>query len=156
MNTEVEGTMEKNRLFPRIFAVAGTVLLLFPILFMLVTGVVGSIQSGQILCDYMLPAELGIVVIVGAAILLVAAILSKKFIKPIAWTIGATIVLIVTCTGLAAASGLASGRVSETDVPGVLAVVIGSLIAYDVAVAVLGVLGIFLTIALFKTDKKTA
>jgi hypothetical protein len=105
--------------------------------------------------DYMLPAELGIAVIVGAICLLVAAILSKMFIKPIVWTIVATVVLILGTSGLAAVTGLASGRVSETEIPGVLAVVMGSLVAFDVAVAVLGVLGIMLTIALFKAGKKT-
>jgi chromate transport protein ChrA len=43
--------------------------------------------------------------------------------------------------------------VSETEVPGVLAVVMGALIGYDVAVTLLGVLALLLTIALFKKPK---
>jgi hypothetical protein len=145
--------MGKKLLLSKILAIAATVLLLFPILFMLFTGVVGSIQRIQLLMDYMLPAELGFAVIAGAIGLLVAAILAKKYVKCVVWTLVATVVLIAGCTGLAAASGLASGRVSETEIPGVLAVVMGSLIAYDVAVTLLGVLALLLTIALFKKTK---
>lgn len=145
--------MGKKLLLSKILAIAGTVLLLFPIVFMLVTGIAGSIRRGQLMVDYMLPAELGIVVISGALSVLVAAIFAKRYVKCVVWTIAATVVLIAACTGLAAASGMASGRVSETEVPVVFAIVIGSLIAFDVAVALLGVLGILLCIALFKKAK---
>ncbi len=145
--------MGKKLVLSKILAITATVLLLFPILFMLFTGIVGSIQRGQLMVDYMLPAELGILVIIGAACLLVASILAKKYVKCVVWTLVATVVMILGCTGLAAASGLASGRVSETEVPGIMAVVLGALVAYDVAVTLLGVLGILLTVALFKKAK---
>lgn len=77
------------------------------------------------------------------------------YVKPIVWTIAASVVLILGTSGLAAVTGLASGRVSETEVPVVFVIMIGSLIAFDVAVAVLGGLGMLLTIALFKKGKTT-
>ena len=142
--------MGKKLLLSKILAIAGTVLLLFPILAMLVTGIVGSLRRGWIMVDYMLPAELGIVVIAGAASVLVAAILAKKYVKCVVWTIVATVGLIAACTGLAAVTGLASGRVQTPEVPVIYGIVIGALIAFDVAVALLGVLGILLSKALFK------
>ncbi len=63
--------MGKKLLLSKILAIAGTILLLSPILIMLLTGIAGSIRRGQLMFDYMLPAELGIAVIVGAISLLV-------------------------------------------------------------------------------------
>jgi hypothetical protein len=144
MNMEMEVAMEKKRVFSLVLAILGTTLLWLPIVFMVITAIIGSIGAQRFMCDYMIPAEVGFLVIGGAAALLWAAIRERKFIKPVVWIIGITVVLILGCTGLAAASGLASGRVQETDVPGVLLVVQAALIGYDVAVAAMGVVGILM------------
>jgi hypothetical protein len=154
MNERKGVAMEKKKVFSVVLAIAGTALVLLPILFMVVTSVAGSIMSGTFRCDYMIPAELGLFVIGGSVALLWAAIRERLFLKPIIWTLVGMVVLIVGCTGIAALSGLASGRVQETEVPGVLFIVYASLIGYDVGVTVLGVFGILLTITIFKSSKK--
>lgn len=62
---------------------------------MLVAWVIGLIQSGHFHCDYMLPAEIEIFMLIGMVLLLTAAILEKIFINPVAWMIGAIILLLV-------------------------------------------------------------
>ncbi len=146
--------MKTRMVLAKIFAIAGTLLVLGPIVFMLVTSVAGSVRSGSFRCDYMLPAELGLFVLIGMALLLTAAILAKMFIKPIAWTIGAIILLLVGSQLLAVVIGLASGRVQPEEAPIGMAVVIGSLIAFDAAVTLMGVFGILLICRLFKTPKE--
>jgi hypothetical protein len=147
--------MKKSQLRSKILAISGTVLVGLPILFMLVTAVVGSILSHRFLFDYMAPAELGWVVLAGGAFLFWAAIREHRFIKPIAWTAGAAILLIVGCQGLAVISGLASGRVETSDVPVAYAFSTAMLIGYDLAVVVLDVFGILLTRVIFRRNKPT-
>jgi hypothetical protein len=145
--------MKTRRLLAKIFSITGTALVLGPILFMLFTCVVGSIQSGSFRCDYMLPAELGIFVLIGMALLLTAAILVKMFIKPIAWTIVAIILLLVCGQLLAMASGLATAQVEPEEAPIGMAIIIGSLIAFDAAVTLLGVFGCMFICKLFRSKE---
>ena len=66
--------MKKSNLFVKISAVLGTVLIGAPILFMIVTGVVGSVMRGQLMMDYLIPGELFVAVFAGVILLLIAAI----------------------------------------------------------------------------------
>lgn len=140
--------MEKKKIFSIVLGIAGTVLVWLPIIFMIVTGIAGSISAHQIRVDYMLPAELGFLVIVGAATLLWAAIRERSYIKPIAITAGLALLMIVGCSGVAAISGLASGRVTEAQAP--VAVVAGTvmLFGYDLMVALLGFFGLLMTLTI--------
>jgi cation transport ATPase len=49
--------------------ILGTVLLFFPIVFMLVSGIVKSIQTGEFLMDFLLPLELFFCPLIGIALL---------------------------------------------------------------------------------------
>ncbi len=146
--------MEKKKTFSLILAITGTTLVWLPVIFMVITGIVGSISAHQLLVDYMLPAELGFMVIVGAATLLWAAIRERSYIKPIAITAGLALLMIVGCSGVAAISGLASGRVTEAQAPLALTVSMALLIGYDLMVVLLGLFGLFMTLTIGYSTKK--
>ncbi len=148
--------MTDKNVFSKVLAISGTVLVLLPILFMLVTGVVGSIMSGRLLCDYMLPAELFPFVLVGSGALFWAALRERKLVAAVAWTVGGAVLLLISCQALASLSGLASGRVQAADAPGWMTVVIAMLIGYDLGVALLGYWGIRLCLKTFKRPQTAA
>jgi hypothetical protein len=143
--------MNTKLLLAKLFALLGTLLTLGPIALMLVTGVIGSIQSGQLRVDFLMVAELGIFVIAGALLLLAASLLAKAYIKHIGWTIAAAILVIFGGQAFAMLSGLASGRVVPEQARGWMAVVIGMIILFNLLVATLGVLGVRLLKKLFTT-----
>ena len=97
--------MTDKNVFSKVLASGGTGLVLAPILFMLLTAVVGSIARKQILCDYMMPAELFILVLVGCGALLWAALRKHTFVKEIAWTIGGAVFLLFSSQALAMVTG---------------------------------------------------
>ena len=143
--------MTDKNVFSKVLASGGTVLVLMPIFFMLLTAVVGSIARKQILCDYMMPAELSILVLVGCGALLWAALREHTFVKAIVWTTGIAFLLLLGCQGLAMVTGLANGEVGVEDAPGWVAIITAMLIAYDVCVALLGYWGVRLSQRIFKT-----
>jgi len=134
--------MKEKTVYSKVLALGGTILVWLPILFMLFTGLVGSIQSKRLLCDYMLPAELFPVVLAGAGGFVWAALRERVFIKPTAWTTGSALFLLFGCQGLAVIGGLANGRVQVEDAPGLTAIVTAMLIGYDLCVILLGYWGI--------------
>ncbi len=140
--------MEKKKVFSFVLAIAGTVLVWLPVLFMIVTGVAGSISAHELLVDYMLPAELGFLVIAGAATLLWAAIRERSYIKPIAISAGLALIMIVGCMSVASLSGLASGRVTEAQAPWAMNMTMGLLFGYDLMVFLLGLFGLMLAISI--------
>lgn len=145
----------KNNKVQRILAPLGTVLVLLPILFMLLTAVVGSILSKQLRCDYMIPGELSLLVLAGSGLLLWAAIRARSFVRAIAWTTGIAFLLLIGCQGLAILTGLASGRVNVENAATWMAVITGLLIAFDVGVALLGYWGVRLCLQIFKNPLNT-
>ncbi len=143
--------MKNKKLLSKILAIVAAVLLLLPILFMLFTGIVGSITSKEWRMDYMIPAELFFVVLPGLAALLWASIREHYLIKPVAWTIGAGLFLVIGCQIFAVLTGLASG---ETETPGLIAVVTTALIGYDLCVALLGYFAVRVVIHAFARPKE--
>jgi hypothetical protein len=69
--------MAKKSVFTRVLAVIGTVLVWFPILAMILTGVVGSVARGKLMMDYLMPAELFPSILIGGALLIWAAVRAK-------------------------------------------------------------------------------
>lgn len=132
----------------KIFALTGTILLLAPIAFMLVTAAVGSIASKQLRFDYLMLAELFVFIACGLILLLAAGILSRHFVKWFAWCSAAALAalaggqLFAAVSGLAASSG-AQGGFSR-------GVVTASITVFNLAVAALAILGILLVLKLFR------
>lgn len=132
--------MEKKDMLSKILAIVGTVLVWIPILAPAVFGFVSLGMDGIYRFDYLMPAELGILAFVGGALLLCAAIRAKSRKGIIAWGIGI-------------AAGSIAVLMAFGDVePGSLEwmIVVGLLIAYSMAILVMGIGGVLLWRNLFK------
>lgn len=141
--------MKKASVFSKILVIAGTILVLLPIAFMVVTGVVGSIQRVQFLWDYMIPGEVFPVVLVGMAALMWAALREHTLVKPVAWTVGVSLFLLIACQVIAVITGLANGTIPHEKAPPWIVVVTAMLIGYDLGVILTGYWGIKLWAHLF-------
>lgn len=141
--------MDKKPILTKILAIAGTVLLWFPILAMVVSFFGHFIRSGRFLGDYLLPAELFLVVAAGAALLLWAALRAKTLVKPIMWGMIAGSILLVGGQLIAMLTGLASGEREAVGFPWIL--VLGAILLYDLVVLFLAIIGIRLWIHTRKT-----
>ena len=122
--------MERRNLLTKILAVAGAVLVWFPILFTLLTSVVGSISAGVFLCDYLMPAELFPVAVIGSLLLLIAALRAKRYRGQIGWCLTGMALSLGGGQYLAVKSGLASGAVGADSI--FFKVVVASLVLYTV------------------------
>ena len=101
--------MNTRMLAAKITAIAGSVLLLFPVAFMLVISIPGSIMRGSFIMDFLIPAELGLFVLIGALLLLAGAILGKRQVKLVAIGIGLLVLTIVGWQLLAIRPGYLNG-----------------------------------------------
>ncbi|MFA5660580.1 MAG: hypothetical protein WC968_04230 [Bacilli bacterium] len=123
-----------NHKLKSIMAIAGTILVLFPILFMLMTSLIGSIAEGYFLMDYMLPAELSVVIFIGFIFFIFSS-----------WTSRSDTVLFVLMGAIALILFL-------------IIIIFGGdfiftmilLILFDIAVLALGIVGILYCRKLFK------
>ncbi len=131
----------------KIFSVSGALLLWVPILFMLFTGIIGSFATKALLFDYLTLAELFPIVALGLLLLVLGSGLSRHYAKWFGW--GAALALILLAGGqlLASSSGLSAGTLADGGA--VLAVVIITVALFDLIVAALAVLSIFLLRKLF-------
>ena len=132
--------MKKKDGLSKTLTIAGTVLVWIPILAPIILGLVSLIMDGIYRLDYLMPAELGILVFIGGALLLWAVILAKLRQGIIAWGFGIAAVSIAVL--------ITFGDV----VPGGLewAIVITLLVAYSLAIIVMGVGGVLLWRDLFR------
>lgn len=134
--------MESKLRFSRVLAIGGTVLAWLPILAMIILAVSHLIRSGRFMADYLLPAELFLVVLAGAGLLLWAALRAKILVKPIAWGAVVLVAALLLSQGAAVVTGLASGEHEFTGWR--MIVTLSLLILYELAVVYLGVIGITL------------
>ena len=137
----------------KIFAVSGTLLLVAPILFMLVTAVVGSIAGKALLFDYLMLAELFPLVALGLVLLVLASITSRILAKWIGWTSAAALILLAVSLIFAQASGLASGAQSMQS--GAFVLVVIGIALYDLLIMGIAILGILLVKKLFQKQPET-
>ena len=88
--------MERKNTLSKILVIIGTVLVWIPILAPVIFGFVSLSLDGIYRFDYLMPAELGISVFTGGALLLCAAIITKSRQRIIAWGLGIAAGSIVT------------------------------------------------------------
>jgi len=134
--------MKKKNWVTKTLAVVGTILVIIPVLAPIVFSIMRFISTGYFLLDYLMPAELGLAVLIGAGLILWAAIRSKTYLKWIAWSLGMAILLVFGSQALAGITGLASGRIEP--VGWQYGVVLGGIIGYDLGVIALSIGGILL------------
>jgi hypothetical protein len=140
--------MENKGTFTKILAIAGTVLVWFPLLAPILLSVIASISRGMFLFDYLMPAELFPFALIGGGLLIWAAIRARARLKIIGWGLGIAACLLGGGQALAVATGLASGATEATGWQ--WALVLGSLIAYILALIAVGVGGAVLLRDLYK------
>ena len=138
---------KQKSVLTKIFTIAGTLLLWAPILFMFVTAIVGSILGKALLFDYLMLAELFPIVALGLGLLVFASLLSGTFRKWFGWGSIAALATLSTGQIFASVSGLASGALAENGAA--FAVVIASIVVYNLVVVALAILGILLIRRLF-------
>lgn len=145
MNPKQKSTLAK------IFAVVGTLLLIAPILFLILTSVVGSIAGKAFLFDYLMLAELFPAVALGLILLFVASLISRILPKWIGWCSAAALILLAGSMLYATASGLSSGALSMDS--GAFIIVVIGIALYNLLVLGIAVLGILLVKQLFQKQR---
>jgi hypothetical protein len=144
--------MKKNDLLTKILAVLGTLLIWFPILAPIAFGGARLLRGGRFMLDYLMPAELAGIVLLGGLLLIWAAFRAKSQRGIIGWGFAAAVVCLLLSLGLAQVTGLASGAIEEGGWQ--WALVLGLLMLYILAVIVVGVGGVKLWKGLFRKEAK--
>ena len=141
--------MAKKGSLTKILAIVGTVLVWIPVLAPVLFAAAFLIQAGMFRFDYLMPAELFPVALVGGCLLLWAALRARARRGLIGGSLAGAVILPVAGQALASVTGLASGRTEPTGWP--WALVLASLALYVLALVILGVGGVLLLRDLFKT-----
>ena len=144
----MEEPMRSKSAFTKVLAITGTILVWFPILAMIVFSAVRFFQVKQFLMDYLIPAEIFPVVLVGGLLLLWAAIRAHARLKLVIWGLVAAVVLLVGSQVVAVLTGLASGEAEAGGWQMMLS--LAGIVGYDLCGIFLGVAGILLTRDLFR------
>jgi hypothetical protein len=134
--------MEKKGGLTKTLAVAGTMLVWFPVLAPVMLGIISLFTDGVFHLDYLMPAELLPCVLLGSGMLLWAALRVRIHHKLIGWSMIIAAAAFLLSTQLAEVSGLASGRIEAEG--GWYILVLGLLIIYDLMVVLIGFGGLLL------------
>jgi hypothetical protein len=145
--------MENKGALTKILAVTGTIFVWLPILAPILFSAIRFVQARVFLFDYLMPAELFFLVIIGGGLLLWAAVRSRSNWKLFGWTLGISAALFFGMQGIAVATGLADGSTQIGDWQWML--VLGALILYIVTVVVIAVGGVLVVRDVFRTSKTT-
>jgi hypothetical protein len=140
--------MEKKGLFTKTLAIAGTGLVFLPILVPILFSIISLMGDHLFRLDYLMPAELFLVALAGGGLLLWVALRTHSERRLVGWSLGIAVTMLVGGQGLAVVTGLASG---EAEPAGIwMALVLGAIVLYDLALIALGIGGIRLLRVLFK------
>jgi len=134
--------MGKKDVLTRILAIIGTVLVWLPLLAPVIFSLVTLFQRGRFLFDYLMPAELFPVELLGGALLLWAALRACAYKKLIGWSLAAAIIFLVGSMGLAQITGLASGKTEATG--WLMTVVLIPLVMFLLTLVITGLGGVLL------------
>ena len=103
-------------------------------------------SNGKFLFDYLMTAEVFPSILVGAGLLIWASIRAKRYLKPILWSLGVGIALLLISQGVAMVTGLANGKV-QGGWP--LTLTMGIYFGFLLAMLILGVCAVLLVRTLF-------
>jgi hypothetical protein len=142
-------SMEKKGILTKVMTIVGTGLVWLPILAPVAFYVIRFIEGRILLFDYLMPAELFPVALIGAGLLMWAALRARSRRGIIGWGLGIAIGTLVGGQALAVVTGLASGDIEPTGWQWVL--VLASLAGYSLALVAIGIGGVLLIRDLFKS-----
>lgn len=135
--------MKNTGFFTKSLAVVGTVLAWFPLLAPVLLTTFVYIRHNEFHFDYLMPAELFLSALLGAALLMWAAKRAASRLRLIAWAFGIAVVSLFGGQGLAVATGLASGEIEAEGIWWLLT--FGSVVVvYSLALIIVAVGGILL------------
>ncbi len=147
--------MSKKDVFTKTLATAGTVLVWLPILAPVLLAVTVSVRAHVSLLshlDYLMPAELFPVALVGGGLLLWAALRTRVRRRLVAGSLAGAVILLVGSQAVAVVTGLASGRTEPTGWQ--WALVLALLALFVLALIAMGVGGVLLLRDFFKTARR--
>jgi len=142
--------MGKKGLFTKLLAIIGTLLVWAPLLAMVFFAAIRYFSGGPFAIDYLIPAEILPVPLLGALLLLWAAFRARSRRGIIGWSLLAGVLLVVASQVIALATGMASGAIEAAGWPYYSA--LGGIIGYDIALIVIGNAGISLIRDVFKRE----
>ncbi len=142
--------MGKRDTLTRILAWIGTAVSWFPILAPILLSAYVLARDGRFLFDFLMPAELFLVALVGGGLLLWAAIRARWRRGLFGWGLVVAVGSLVGGQALAVATGLASGRTEPSGIWWVLA--LGSIAVYSLALVVISIGGVCLLRHLYAAD----
>lgn len=137
--------MEKDKsigALTKTLAVAGTLLAWIPIAFTILTSAVGTAVTGIFRFDYLMPAELVLFALAGAALLIWAGIRSGLRLKMIAGSSVLSAFFLAAGMVIAAVTGMASGRTEAAGLPFIMTIL--ALALYAVSLIGVGTGGVML------------
>lgn len=140
--------MEKKTALTKFLAIAGTVLVWFPLLAPILISVIFFVQEQIWRIDYLMPAELFLSFLLGSGLLLWATLRAHSYVKLVAWGLGLAVLMLFAGQAIAVATGLASGEAEPAGWR--LGIVLASLIVYIGGMILVGLGGIFLIKDLFR------
>jgi hypothetical protein len=126
----------------KILAAAGTLLAWIPIVFTVFTSAAGTIITRSFRFDYLMPAELFLFALAGAALLIWAGIRSGLRLKMIGGSSVLAAFFLAACMIIAAVTGMASGRTEAAWLPFIMTILMLAL--YSVSLIGVGIGGIWL------------
>ncbi|MEN6523068.1 MAG: hypothetical protein ABFD14_05010 [Anaerolineaceae bacterium] len=145
--------MEKKNTLTKMLAIMGTLLVWFPLLAAVILSIAHLIRSGKFLFDFLIPAEIFYVILIGGALLIWAAVRAKTYWAWIIWSLVGAVVCLVASQGLAMVTGIASGTRPAEGFWWIMVMVLMGLVI--VAEIIEGIGGILLTRKLFTPDPKS-
>jgi len=140
--------MKKNDILTQILTILGTVLVWIPLLAPTFFSLIFFVRTRMLRFDYLMPAELFPLALIGGGLLLWAAWRSKLHKKLIGWSLGIAVGSLFASQGLAVVTGLASGEIEASGMWFVL--VVALLAVYVIALIVMAVGGILFLRDLFR------
>ncbi|MCB9420272.1 MAG: hypothetical protein H6667_10720 [Ardenticatenaceae bacterium] len=140
--------MSRKDVLTKILAITGTVLAWFPIVAPIFLTVIFLIAKGLFRFDFLMPAELFWVALVGGGLLIWAALRAHSRQKLIIWSLIIAIAALASSQGLAVLTGLASGEREASGWPFIL--VLTLLAIFILALVVQGIGGAYLLRDLYK------
>lgn len=140
--------MHSKNLLTKTLAIAGTVLTAVPLLLPLFFGLMNALSGGRFLVDFLMPAELFLVVLAGGAMLVWAAARARSRITWMTWSLSVAVCSLALSMGLAVISGLSSGEIEPQGAA--WGVTLAALVVYLLAVLSLAVNGVLLARDVFR------
>ncbi len=135
----------------KIFGIGGTVAVWAPTVIMLITSLIGSLSAGAFHMDFLLPAELFLIELVGMLLLVFASWKEGRLFAPILGLSIGAIACMATIVIFAEATGMANGTVNP--LPWMLVVIYTFTGLMSLGFIGVGLLGLKFTLHLFGLGK---